>query len=252
MSEGIHRRTTVLWLTGWSMPDAVFDPLRAALPMYRHAGADYSAADSPEAIVGTARAAARALRSDKDGEAPLLIAGWSLGALLALRLAAEGLADGLVLMAATACFVRPKEQSGLGWPDPYLRKMLARLGKDRERVLEDFRRGLFTDEEREAGCESALLAAAPTGVWTADALAAGLQLLRTEDCRPLLPSIGCPALLIHGTRDTICPYGAALELARLMPRASLIAAEACGHVPFLRREKEIAEAIRSWNKELEA
>ena len=53
--------------------------------------------------------------------APLLIGGWSLGGLLALRLAAKGLADGLVLFAATARFIRPKEQTDLGWAEPYVR-----------------------------------------------------------------------------------------------------------------------------------
>ncbi|AJY74718.1 alpha/beta hydrolase [Paenibacillus beijingensis] len=273
---------TMLWLTGWSMPDAVFDGLRMMLPDFRHLSADLGSATSPEEITARAEQAALAARhapalgettvrhahvlsdaasrialaSDETADSaapaldkpaalrgPLLIAGWSLGGLLALRLAAQGLADGLVLLAATARFVRPKHETDRGWPDGYVRRMSAALAGDRQAVETQFRSILFTDAECESGLDASLPAA---GSWTTPALLAGLDLLRREEQLTRLPEIDCPVLLVHGTDDKVCPFGAAQEMGELLPQAELIAAEGCGHVPFLGREAQTAEAVRRW------
>jgi pimeloyl-[acyl-carrier protein] methyl ester esterase len=241
----------MLWLTGWSIGDSVFDPLRDELrhrlPEWRHFSAHYYKAETPERMYEEARAAAHACRP-ASGE-PLLLAGWSLGGLLALRLAGELEADGLVLLGSTARFVRPRDEAYRGWPDAYLRQMSAALKKDRAEVEHKFRAALFTQTELECGLLEHLPKA---GEWPGYALSAGLDLLRSEDCRPLLPGITCPALVVHGRADAVCPFGAAKELQESLPRASLLAVEDCGHVPFLGREALIAEAIRSWQHERQA
>jgi pimeloyl-[acyl-carrier protein] methyl ester esterase len=240
---------TISWLTGWSMPNTVFNKLQAMLPEYHHASLDYSEAGSIEEMLALTEAAAREFRAAAaDGSfsglhSPLLIGGWSLGGLLALRLAANGFADGLVLLAATARFTRPKEQQDRGWPDIYVRQMIAALKKDPRAVENNFRQMLFTDSEWKAGLCDVL---PPIGSWTTSALITGLQVLRDEDGMSYLPEIHCPALLIHGVEDKICPYGAAEELLAQLPQAKLISIEGCGHVPFLEREEVIAEEIRSW------
>ena len=104
----------ILWLTGWSMPSAVFGRLQAMLQDYDHISADYSKAESPEEIAALAETAVFAAQSVSSGR-PVLIAGWSLGGLLALRLAAG--VDGLILLASTARFTRSKDQMDPGWPD---------------------------------------------------------------------------------------------------------------------------------------
>lgn len=110
---------TILWLTGWSMTDTVFDRLRELLPGFHHVFVDYSDADSPEKMLLLTETAAENMRSSDIStgntralHGPLLIGGWSLGGLLALRLAVKGLADGLVLFAATARFTRSQGRTG--------------------------------------------------------------------------------------------------------------------------------------------
>ncbi|SFL36865.1 pimeloyl-[acyl-carrier protein] methyl ester esterase [Paenibacillus sp. 1_12] len=241
---------TIMWLSGWSMADTVFDRLCALLPDFHHVSVNYSTANSPESMLLLTETAARNLLSSDESDCrtsanrgPLLIGGWSLGGLLALRLAAKGLADGLVLFAATAQFTRSKEENDRGWTNAYVRQMMKGLSKDRHAVETSFRQLLFTETERESDLEKNL----PTiGSWTTPALIAGLQILQSEECLSQLPLIECPVLIVHGTEDKICPYGAALEMLTLLPQAELMTISRCGHVPFMGREDQISEELRKW------
>jgi pimeloyl-[acyl-carrier protein] methyl ester esterase len=240
---------TILWLSGWSMPDTVFDRLRELLPDFHHVSIDYNDVESPEKILLLTEKAAQNLTSDVSTcstralRGPLLIGGWSLGGLLALRLAVKGYADGLVLFAATARFTRSKEEMDRGWADAYMRKMITGLMKDRLGVEAKFRKNMFTEAEWEAGLGKRFPL---IGGWTTPALIAGLQILRSEEVLSGLPEIDCPVLLVHGTEDMICPYNAAAELAARLPQAELLSIPHCGHAPFLGREEEIAKKLRRW------
>lgn len=241
---------TILWLSGWSMPDSVFDRLRVLLPDFHHTSVDYSDADSPEKILLLTETAAKKFLSldattcnATSYNGPLLIAGWSLGGLLALRLAVKGLVDGLVLFSATAQFTRSKAETDRGWADVYVRQMITGLVKDRKVVETNFRQLLFTEQEWESGLGESL---PPIGSWTTPALITGLEILRSEECLSQLPEIRCPVLLIHGIEDKICPYSAALEMIDQMPQAELLTIPGCGHAPFLGREALITEKLRRW------
>ncbi|MFF2484667.1 alpha/beta fold hydrolase [Paenibacillus sp. NPDC058071] len=235
-------RGTILWLTGWSMPDAVFERLRQLLPDFHHLSVDYSAADSSEDILQLTETAARNALSAN--ARPLLIGGWSLGALLALKLAITELADGLILFSATAKFTRPKGQENLGWPDAYIRQMINGLGKDRNATEIKFRQMVFSEEESVA--ERAILPSMGGRGWTTSALLAGLEILRSSDYLGQLKEINCSVLLLHGDKDKICPHEAAEEILKLLPRGKLLTIPESGHAPFLAREAYVAESLRSW------
>ncbi|CAM4510318.1 pimeloyl-[acyl-carrier protein] methyl ester esterase [Paenibacillus endophyticus] len=247
-----HRQTssTILWLCGWSLPDAVFDRMRELLPDFHHASVDYSDADFPDKMLFLTEKAVKdflCLNGEacktRASQGPLLIAGWSLGGLLALRLAAKGLADGLVLIGATARFTRSREESDLGWADIYVKKMISGLTQDRQDVETKFRQLMFTQAEWEADLGGKL---PPIGSWTTPALIAGLQILRSEDCLSQLKSITCPVFLVHGTEDKICPYGTASEMKAQLPKAKLLTIPSSGHAPFLGREAHITHELRRW------
>ncbi|MDQ0114207.1 alpha/beta hydrolase [Paenibacillus harenae] len=240
----------VLWLTGWSLPDKVFDRLRKLLPEYTHLSIEYNASDTPESMLAFAESAVKRILIADEADCsirrprgPVLISGWSLGSLLALRLAAHGYADGLVLFGATAKFTRPQTESALGFADVHVRQMIRGISRDRATVELNFRRLLFTAAEREAGFAAFL---PPIGSWTTPALISGLQILRSEECFSRLSGIACPVLLFHGTADQICSYQAVLELKDQLPQAKLVTIPASGHVPFLGREASIAEEWRRW------
>lgn len=238
-----REQDTILWLTGWSMPNTIFNKLHAALPGFHHVCVNYSNVESPEEM--SANTETEYFNSAVSNHSRVLIAGWSLGGLLAMRLAAKGLAHGLVLLSSTGRFTRPKTQQNLGWSDAYIRQMISALNQDRQAVENKFREMLFSDLDRNDGLTG-------TGTlplnseWTTEALIVGLQVLRQMDFISHLPEMDCPVLLIHGTEDRICPYAAAEEMNLLMPRARLMTVSGGGHVPFLGREASIAHSIRRW------
>lgn len=264
---------TILWLTGWSMTDAVFNSLRQRLPDYQHLSLDYSVASTPEDMLDlvetTVNRLSRAVRSNRLDEgaahgdigmpelfhvpkgtcgenvprAPLLISGWSLGAVLALGLAAKGYADGLVLFSATARFVREKKERSLGVHDAYVRQIMRDIAKERPDVESRFRKMMFTVREWETGYADRL---PPAGCWTPEALLAGLQILRHEDYLSDLARIECPVLLFHGHEDKICPYDAGVELLDRLPLARLVTLNDGGHAAFLGNEVRIEKEWRRW------
>lgn len=236
---------TILWLTGWSMPDEVFDSLRNQLPQFQHVSAVYSSVNSPEEIIEAARSAALRARGseDPDRTGSLLVIGWSLGGLLALRLAIEGLVDGAVLMSATACFTRHKDEMDRGWPVAFVRQMISAIQVDRPAVLKKFRESMFSEMEREAGIANNFPICSD---WTTQALIAGLRLLCSEDLRPQLPQIGCPVLILHGSDDKLCPQGAADEIHEQVRQSELYKTVGAGHAPFWEKERQIADRIGGW------
>jgi pimeloyl-[acyl-carrier protein] methyl ester esterase len=75
------------------------------------------------------------------------------------------------------------------------------------------------------------------------ALAAGLDILRTADLRPVLAGIALPVQLIHGGRDRLVPPAAAEYLARALPQACLARIETAGHAPFLSHAADFARVL---------
>ncbi|GFZ81912.1 pimeloyl-[acyl-carrier protein] methyl ester esterase [Paenibacillus marchantiophytorum] len=243
----VSTRGTIVWLGGWSMPVTIFDRLRELLPEYQHVSVDFNDIDSPEKMLLLTETTAhrwKAAVGATDGDrGSLLVGGWSLGGLLALRLAVEGDVDGLLLFAATARFTRSYEERGKGWPDAYLKQMMKQLLRDPQSVESSFRQMLFTEAEQKAGLDRNF---PPIGSWTTPALIAGLQILRSEEVLSRMSEITCPVLLVHGLEDKICPYNAAAELAAQWPQVELLSLPGCGHAPFWGREVMISEELRRW------
>lgn len=159
--------------------------------------------------------------------------GWSLGAQLAIAIAARApqKVGKLALIAGTTSFVQRD-----GWPHAMPPEMLADfaagVAADIEAMLPRFVGGFNRGDARAKAVTSELLELAdarPSG----DVLATGLIWLRDVDLRPLAPQIKAPTLLIHGANDPLMPLAAAESLAALIPGAELAVFADCAHAPFL-------------------
>ena len=71
-------------------------------------------------------------------------------------------------------------------------------------------------------------------------------IIRRPDGRRDLARIGCPTLVLCGREDALTPPHLHEEIASLIPKATLIPIEECGHLSTLERPREVTEALRTW------
>lgn len=161
------------------------------------------------------------------------VLGWSLGGLIATKIALMTPIKKLILVASTPCFVARED-----WPQG--------MPKD---VFESFFAGAMQDYQ---GTMHKLLALIAMGSGNARAtskilrqalslrpapnqqgLLGALDILRTGDLRADLPSLETPTLLIHGAHDKLASLSAAEWTAKTLPNAELMTLPSAAHEPFI-------------------
>jgi len=71
-------------------------------------------------------------------------------------------------------------------------------------------------------------------------------IISRPDCRPQLPKIKCPTLVLCGRQDQLTPPECSEEMAAAIPEAKLLVVEECGHLSTLERPDEVNAAMRAW------
>ncbi|KAF0190741.1 MAG: pimelyl-acyl-carrier protein methyl ester esterase [Gammaproteobacteria bacterium] len=171
--------------------------------------------------------------------------GWSLGATVAMRAALDmpRRIERLILVAATPQFV-----AGRDWPAGM---KAAEFDAFADNLAHDVRATLtrfLALQVRDANDAAntlrqlrALIANRPLpGL---KALQQGLDILRHTNLRDELADIHCPALLIHGTKDSLIPPHAAQAMQSALPQATLDLIHEAGHAPFLSHKQRFLHAI---------
>lgn len=177
------------------------------------------------------------------------LAGWSLGAQLALAVAAHApeKVGRLLLVAGTASFIQ-REGWPHGLPEQTLADFSAAMAADAEAMLPRFVGGFNRGDARAKAVTSELLQRADPRP-SAQVLATGLRWLHEVDLRQDALRVKAPALLIHGAADPLMPLSAAQALAVLIPGARWVAMEECAHAPFVSRPEAFVSAVREFRNE---
>jgi pimeloyl-[acyl-carrier protein] methyl ester esterase len=171
--------------------------------------------------------------------------GWSLGGLVAMKLAALASLGirALALVAATPSFV-----ARAGWPSGIAPETLAAFARDLSRDQDATVRAFLQLTARGAtgarGCVRRLDALRAERPLAEDAaLAAGLGVLARSDLREEAGRLPQPALVIHGLRDELVPAEAGRFLAATIPGARFVGLEDAAHAPLITHADAVAGAL---------
>jgi pimeloyl-ACP methyl ester carboxylesterase len=79
----------------------------------------------------------------------------------------------------------------------------------------------------------------------ADAFIEQANALRSRpDSRDDLPSVQCPALVLCGTEDTVCPVDGHIDMWRALADADLAVLADCGHLPTIERPRAVLHHLQ--------
>jgi len=174
------------------------------------------------------------------------LAGWSLGAQLALAIAARApeKVGRLILVAGTVSFVQRADWPHAMPPD-MLAEFAAGIAADAEAMLPRFVGGFNRGDAKGKEVTRQLLELADPRPAT-NVLLSGLDWLREVDLHADAPRVLAPTLLIHGAADPLMPLAAAEALAALMPGARLDAFADCAHAPFISRPADFVARLQAF------
>lgn len=185
--------------------------------------------------------------------APLLppgagVIGWSLGGLVAQRLALsqpQRVAK-LMLVSTSPCFVQRPD-----WACGIEAEILQAFASDLERdyaatLLRFLSLQVRNGENVRTVLKYLRVALFERGVPSAEVLRAGLNILLENDFRPEAVKLAQPVSIVHGERDTLAPAEAARWLAAQLPGARLTLIPGCAHAPFLSHPKVFLQQVREF------
>jgi pimeloyl-[acyl-carrier protein] methyl ester esterase len=244
-----HGRDIVL-VHGWGMHSGVWeDVIESLVDDYR-----ITVMDLPgHGYSRQARAAGHSLAAltrmvAANAPAKAIWIGWSLGGMIAQRLAVDApeRVGKLVLVGSSPSFVRRP-----GWPHAMAFQTLHQFAED---LKNDYRATLKRFLALEVhGSEHAreqlrLLHRIlfQHGEPDAEALQDGLRILESDDLRHALATTACPTLLLLGQRDNLVPVSAGPAIQNLLPHARLHVFPGAGHAPFFSQFAEFIRCLREF------
>jgi len=250
----LYRETTgsgpdLVLLHGWGLHGGIFGGLAAGLTATHRVtrldlpGHGHSPFDPPfEDLDALASLVAATLP-----EACTLV-GWSLGGLVALRLAASRAPQvrRLALVATTPRFVAAPD-----WPhglaSEVVEQFALELARDHRAVLDRFlalqARG---DERQRTLIRDLRLLVHQREAPQPAALAAGLDILRETDLRGEACHVRVPTLVICGAYDRLTPPEAGRFLAEHVPSARHVLMPGASHAPFLSHPEGFLQALETF------
>lgn len=183
----------------------------------------------------------------------LILVGWSMGAEVALAIAArvpERL-SGLVLVSGTPCFTASDDfPHGLNRSESAGLDLMFRrnLTKARERFTKRMFMPDDLDQHENGRVIGEILKSVPCPDITV--ISNSLRELAEGDLRALLPGIGTATLIVNGDSDTICLPQASDFMASQLVNSRHVTIKDCGHAPFLTHHKYFDELICNFYRRL--
>lgn len=229
---------TLIFIHGWASVPEIWQRQR------EYFSKDYEVITPDIGPAKDINEAASLIKAAIGGREDFILIGWSLGWLAVL----EGLKSfSLKPKAVVAVNSTPKfcshEYLGAGPTQTHLNKMIRDCKRDPQKTMENFYKGMLTDRGKN------MVSSLQFKNIDYSKLIYGLSILKDADYRDLLDTIDIPALIITGSRDTICVPQVS-EYMRQRIKQSELKAFDCGHLPFLDKADEFNSAIEKFIKRL--
>lgn len=240
----------LLLLHGWGMHGGVWQPLVKQLSRHfvLHV-ADFPGMGLSESIATPRQLPALAARLLQELPPEMDVCGWSLGGLVAMRMALmqPERVRRLVLVGSTPRFVNSSDCAApwhYGVDAETFREFALQVSVDYQSTLLRF----LTLQCQGAGNARSIIKQLRSSftarpVPDVTALQDALHLLLENDLRPEVTLLRQPTLLVHGDRDTLAPLQAAHWMAQHLPSAALRVIAGASHAPFLSHGEQFAAAL---------
>ncbi|MDF0534661.1 pimeloyl-ACP methyl ester esterase BioH [Shewanella sp. A32] len=236
----------LVWLHGWGVNGSVFLPTVTQLPQYRSYCVDLPGFGDSQPQFGTLDDWAERLIAELPADAIWI--GWSLGGLLATRVAQRwpDKVKALVTVASSPCFMARPDNAWPGIAPSVLQQFEAQLQQDLQRTVERFLaiQAMGSDTAREDIRHlKELVLSKPLP--DAFALAQGLSMLKQVDLRDSLSSLTLPWLRVWGRLDGLVPQKI-VPLLPVTPQIEDVILPKSSHAPFISHPEDFLQYLRSW------
>lgn len=244
----------LILLHGWTLAGDVFAPLMAALP-----GATCTAPDLPghgasgyaPNLQGAGAMLADMLQTDT-ADGPVVVLGWSMGALVAWDHVARHGASGLHAIISIDMSPRPLPDWEYGLSQTTPERACAQIQRFR------------TDWPDAARAIAAAMFANPEGAPTLSCEAAARRIAARDatmmvpfweeiiaaDHRATIASLPVPCLALHGAESRVYPPACADWIAQTAPKGQAVIVPQTGHAPVLEAPNACAIAITEFLESL--
>lgn len=246
--EIIGQGQPLVMLHGWGMHSGVWQPLikklsaQYMLYLVDLPGMGNSRPIEPYHLHALADEVAQVIPGVSD------VMGWSLGGLIAQRIALNqpDRIRRLILIGSTPCFVN-KTDWDAGVNSANFESFASAVNRDYKATILQFLtlQCMKSDDARSTLKQlRASFATRPTPTQTT--LQRALQILLETDLREEVSSIRKPTLLIHGDRDTLAPVQAAHWMMQQLPYGFLRVISGSAHAPFLSHSEQFITALNQF------
>ncbi len=185
-------------------------------------------------------------RIDRDS----ILAGWSLGGMVALEVAKLNKhVKAAVLIASTPCFTKRDD-----WPHGVDRVLLENMHQELstkpDRVMREFLGRVAMGDRSPKETIRILREQQMAHIPALQTLLDGLALLQNTDLRKTLGELSCPVIMLLGEEDRLIKTGSGAAAQHINPHVHIEYLPATGHAPFVSCPGETAQTIRSALPEL--
>jgi len=247
----------LVMIHGWGMHSGVWQPLvkrlsrQFTLHLIDLPGMGFSQPIEPGHLHAVAEKLAEQIPPNAD------VCGWSLGGLVAMRLALDhpDHVRRLVLIGSTPRFVNSQTSDALavnhaqgawqhGIDAQVFQDFAAQVGQDYQGTLIKFLTlQCMGASDSRATIKQLRASFAERPVPTTGSLQKALRILLENDLREEIPQLRKPVLLMHGDRDTLAPLQAAHWMSQHLPFGRLRVMAGASHAPFLSHPEQSIQAL---------